>query len=105
MPVPGNAVRPPALDWGVSWRALPGERESGDLHIVKTFATGILVGAVDGLGHGPEAAVAARAAVSVLEEHAEEPLIPLVKRCHEALRRTRGVVLSIASISTLDSQM
>ena len=105
MPVPGTVVRPPILDWGVSWRALPGERESGDLHFVKTFASGALVGVVDGLGHGPEAAAAARAAVSVLEAHAEEPLIPLVNRCHEALRRTRGVVLSMASISALDNQM
>lgn len=102
MPVPGTAVRSPVLDWGLSWRALAGERESGDLHIVKTFATGALVGVVDGLGHGPEAAAAARAAVSVLEAHAEEPVITLVQQCHEALRRTRGVVLSLASIDAVN---
>src|SRR5205807_8656689 len=35
-----------------------------------------------------------------LEQHPEEPLIPLVRRCHEHLRGTRGVVMSIASLDT-----
>ena len=105
MHVCGPAAPSAVIDWGVSWRALPGERESGDLHIVSSFENGVLIGAVDGLGHGPEAAAAARIAGSVLEAHSGEPVVALVRRCHEALYRTRGVVLSIASIDTAESVM
>lgn len=94
----GVAAIPPGIEWGVSWRALRGERESGDLHIVAPLTGGALVGAVDGLGHGPSAADAARIAVEVLHAHAHEPVLRLVEKCHEALRRTRGAVLTLASI-------
>jgi negative regulator of sigma-B (phosphoserine phosphatase) len=85
----------PPIVWGVGSKAL-GE-ESGDLHVVAPGAQTALVAAIDGIGHGPEAALAARVAAVVLLQHADEPLIPLMQRCHEALRRTRGVVLSMAS--------
>ncbi len=49
------------IDWGVATLMLAGERESGDLHLVKPVGTGVLVSVVDGLGHGAEAAAAARA--------------------------------------------
>jgi serine/threonine protein phosphatase PrpC len=104
MPLPG-AARSSVIDWGVSWRALPGERESGDLHVVSPFENGVLIGVVDGLGHGPEAAAAARIAGDVLQAHADESVLALVEQCHTALRKTRGVVLSIASINALDNQM
>jgi serine phosphatase RsbU (regulator of sigma subunit) len=60
----------------------------------------VLIAAIDGIGHGQEAANAAEAAAFVLKERAEEPIISLVRRCHERLRPTRGVVLSLASIDT-----
>src|SRR5436309_3085528 len=74
------------IEWGHAEHMLPGETESGDLHVVKTFETGALVGVVDGLGHGHEAAVAASAAVSVLEEDPGQPPMYLVKQCHEAVK-------------------
>ena len=51
------------IEWAVAGAPIDGETESGDLHAVVQFEGGVLVGAVDGLGHGAEAAVAARAAV------------------------------------------
>jgi len=51
---------------------------------------------VDGLGHGEEAALAARLAVTTLDRFAGEPVGSLVQRCHEALLGTRGVVMSVA---------
>ena len=86
----------PLIDWGVATLALAGEAESGDLHLVKPVGRGVLVAAVDGLGHGADAAAAARAAVTALDRHADEFLIPVVRKCHEALIGTRGVVLSLA---------
>jgi negative regulator of sigma-B (phosphoserine phosphatase) len=96
--LPNFAAGSRIVDWGVGCRALRGESESGDLHVLASFTNGILIGAVDGLGHGTEAAAAARIAGEVLQTHAREPVIQLVRRCHEALRKTRGVVLSIGSI-------
>ncbi len=91
-----SPIEPP-IAWGVSSRALGGAAVSGDLHVVVPRQQSMLVAAIDGIGHGTEAAHAARVAASVLVHHAEEPLIPLMQRCHQELRGTRGVVLSMAS--------
>jgi hypothetical protein len=58
------------------------------------------VAVVDGLGHGEEAEAAARTAISVLEENSDLDVISLVRRCHDKLRSTRGVVMSIASFNS-----
>lgn len=54
---------------------------------------------VDGLGHGPYAAEAAREAERVLD--ASESLSPatILQDCHDALRKTRGASAAIAAIS------
>jgi len=75
---------------------LPGQAESGDLCLVKRVGKGTLVAVVDGLGHGQDAASAAHAAVGALDRYSREPLIELVRRCHEALVGLRGVVLGLA---------
>jgi negative regulator of sigma-B (phosphoserine phosphatase) len=86
----------PMLEYGIAQFALPGQGESGDKHLVRCKNDGVLVAAIDGLGHGEEAANASRTAVSILKEATDEPPISLVEKCHEALRSTRGVVLSLA---------
>src|SRR5437867_365164 len=48
------------VHWAVATLALEGERESGDLHLVQPVTDGVLIAVVDGLGHGEEAAAAAR---------------------------------------------
>src|SRR2546425_2738461 len=50
------------VDWGVASQTLAGEVESGDKHVVKIFPHGALLAAIDGLGHGEEAAAAANMA-------------------------------------------
>jgi negative regulator of sigma-B (phosphoserine phosphatase) len=84
------------IGWGVAARPFPGERRSGDAHLVRPGPAGVLVAVVDGLGHGDEAADVATIAISVLSEHATEPPFALVRRCHDALLRTRGVAMSLA---------
>jgi len=93
------AAAPPQsiLEWGWAGRALEGD-VSGDLHVVAPFPGGALVALIDGLGHGPEAADAARAAASVLQNFASDLLPVLIQRCHEELHRTRGVVMTLASV-------
>lgn len=86
------------VEYGLGKFALPGQCESGDRHVVRCNRDGVLIAAIDGIGHGEEAATAANAAASILEARADEPIISLVEQCHERLRTTRGVVLSLASI-------
>jgi len=88
------------IDWAVATAALEGQDESGDLHVVHSFPGGALVAVIDGLGHGPEAAVAARHAAAVLDNHYEEPVVSLLERCHDTLRGTRGAVITLASFRT-----
>ncbi|SRR6266498_2938584 len=93
------------IEWGVATLALPGEAQSGDLHLVKPVGTGVLVAVVDGLGHGTEAASAAQAAVAALAQHATESPVRLVERCHRALKGTRGAVMSVAVFAQPDRSM
>jgi len=87
------------VECGVVSRALPGQARSGDLKVVKLFPNGVLIAALDGIGHGEEAASAAAAAGAILVAHAGEPVIALIECCHERLRATRGVAMSIASFN------
>jgi phosphoserine phosphatase RsbX len=92
------------LDWAWAGVALEDDA-SGDVHVVAEFGDGVLVGVIDGLGHGVEAAAAAKTAARILESSAGEPLSALVDRCHQALHRTRGVVMSLASFDARDACM
>ena len=93
------------VEWGVASRPMPGELESGDLQVVAPFPGGVLVAAIDGLGHGAKAAFAARRAGSVLAAEAGRPVRALMEICHAALRDTRGAVLTVASIDTIQGQL
>jgi serine phosphatase RsbU (regulator of sigma subunit) len=93
------------IEWGVAARTKTGQAASGDRHVVTFFPAGALVAAVDGLGHGSEAQAAAQAAAAILEAEPDASVIGLVRRCHEALRQTRGVVLSLASFNNRDSTL
>ncbi len=94
-----------SIEWGFAAMPLRGEAVSGDSYIIKQFPNGILMAVVDGLGHGYEAAEASKIAIATLDTYIHEPIIPLVRRCHEALRGTRGAVMSIASFNSLDKTM
>jgi hypothetical protein len=85
------------IEWAVAELVLPGQTESGDRSLVTPTPDGWLVAVVDGLGHGGEAAEAAKAAVRSLERHAHEPIVTLIRTCHRALAGTRGVVMSVAA--------
>jgi hypothetical protein len=56
-----------------------------------------MVGVLDALGHGDEAAATARIATDTLTRYADERIESLIQRCHHALIGTRGAVVSLAS--------
>jgi len=93
------------VEYGLAKRTHVGGGESGDLHVVCCNQNGILIAVIDGIGHGEEAAEAARTAGALLQSSMDEPVISLMERCHERLRGTRGAVLSVAFISPEQKMM
>jgi len=93
------------LEWSAAHRPLNGAAESGDLCVVHPFPNGLLIAVLDGAGHGAEAAAAVKAAARILALYPDESPIPLMLRCHEGLRGTRGAALSIASFRMAEGLM
>lgn len=93
------------LDWACRSRPLYPEVESGDIHVVAPFVDGALLAVADGLGHGPEAAAAARIAAATLMSHAGEDPGQLISKCHRALRGTRGAAVLILSLSYQEARV
>jgi negative regulator of sigma-B (phosphoserine phosphatase) len=93
-----RAAREP-VEWGVAMRCRRGEATSGDRAVVTVLPEGVLVAAIDGLGHGHEAARAARKAAEVVHERPSRDLALLVQRCHDALKGTRGAAITLAFVS------
>jgi negative regulator of sigma-B (phosphoserine phosphatase) len=94
-----------AVEWGVAARCRSGETLNGDVAVIETLPDGMLVGAVDGLGHGREAARAARTAEQVVKDSPDHDLVALVERCHEAMGGTRGAAISLAWVSFFESRI
>ncbi len=104
--MPWRAQKTPGLEWGVAIAPLAGEKSSGDSYVVRAVnETAILIAVIDGVGHGDEAADAAQRAVQVLARTQEPNVISLVRRCHDVLTDTRGIVMSIAVLDMLQHSM
>ena len=87
------------IEWAANSRPRPDENVCGDrLLAVDVNGTGALIGVLDGLGHGAEAAEAANCGVEVLRNARSEPLDVLVQLCHRALSGTRGAAMTLARI-------
>ncbi len=91
---------PPVLERGVAGLTHEGEGRSGDVAVFAASERGGLVAVIDGLGHGDAAADAAEAAADVILAHTGDAPQDLLERCHKALRRTRGVVMTLAWFDT-----
>jgi serine phosphatase RsbU (regulator of sigma subunit) len=89
----------PLLDWDVASRAFDPADVSGDRHLVRPRDDGgMLLAVLDGAGHGAAAAEAAGKGTAILEAHASMPLAPLVERCHDGLRGTRGAAMTLVAL-------
>jgi anti-sigma regulatory factor (Ser/Thr protein kinase) len=87
-PPPIGAVSGPA----------PGEQESGDAWAAWSAGELTSIFVCDGLGHGAEAARAARAAVTAFDRHAERSAVDVITAVHQALRSTRGAAVALAEL-------
>lgn len=86
---------PVPLEWAVASATHPNERESGDHCLVRSAPGGTLLAVVDGLGHGDEAAEAARLATTTMRALVGQPVADIVRQCHNALLGTRGAVATL----------
>jgi negative regulator of sigma-B (phosphoserine phosphatase) len=93
-----RVTRVGCVEWAVAGAAFPGEDTSGDLGACIPAGDGALLVAIDGLGHGVEAAKAAAIARDTVAAHASEPLPSLLRLCHVALVRTRGAAITLARV-------
>ncbi len=78
-----------------------GERLCGDAVCCIQEPGRTVVLNVDGLGHGPDAAEAAREAVRIFEANSGRSPGEVLVRLHDALKKTRGAAAAIAEISPL----
>jgi anti-sigma regulatory factor (Ser/Thr protein kinase) len=102
----GNAIRHPP--WSVGSICLPmlGEQACGDALAVESDGDILTWIVADGLGHGPDAALASREAVSIIGNGGRRstPGI-LLQKAHEALHRTRGAAVAIGQIDKQQQQL
>lgn len=75
-----------------------GEVECGDAYLVEESGSGLLVAAVDGLGHGSSAAKAAASVIEYVRRHSDQAIDQLLTGADEAARPTRGAVALLARI-------
>ena len=83
---------------GVVCVPLHGEEENGDAWAVDVAPGRMAALLVDGLGHGPGAALAALTALSVFGDAAADAPESVLRAMHAALRDTRGAALSLAVV-------
>jgi len=93
-----------SIEYGWAGAALEDDI-SGDAHVVVQRGDHVVIAVLDGLGHGPDAAAAARAGVEVIAGSTLVQPIALVRAVHDGLRRTRGAVMSVAVIDAVTSTM
>ena len=95
----------PLVNYWVAERPIPGQSESGDQYLVAQYSSGVLVAVVDGLGHGEQACIAAKLAIATLAAQPDNPVQVLMQRCHKALRKTRGAVITLVSLDASSSSL
>ncbi|MBP7146926.1 MAG: SpoIIE family protein phosphatase [Acidobacteria bacterium] len=93
---PAPAAR--RVDLGAVCVALRGEQVSGDAWAEQVQGPRLRLALVDGLGHGADAAAAARAAIETFRAQGGRSPAEIVERMHEALRATRGAAAAVAEL-------
>mgnify|MGYP001122914050 CR=1 FL=1 len=95
-------MRTSCVDVGIATRAMPGDSEQpcGDVGFFCRDGATVLVGLIDGLGHGPKANdVAERARNAVTFRLSNEPLEKIFEQLTELFRADRGFVAAICRVN------
>lgn len=104
---PGTVPSAPAttVQFGAVCVCAPGESVCGDGWAVASDGHRTTVLLADGLGHGPEAAVASRAAVQVFAARPFALPEALLDDAHTALQTTRGAALCCVELDTAAARL
>ncbi|HSU13240.1 SpoIIE family protein phosphatase [Longimicrobium sp.] len=102
-PPPDEAV--PGLSVAALSIPKPGQEVCGDAWASASTPGRTVVIVADGLGHGPDAAAAAREAVRVFRAHAAERPAALLERMHRSMRSTRGAAVAVAEVGTASGRV
>ncbi|MEU5580607.1 SpoIIE family protein phosphatase [Streptomyces huasconensis] len=90
----GPDAPPPATALGALCLPADGEEASGDGYAVAEDSGVRTALVIDGLGHGPEAAMAAQRAERTFLADPAAPLATILAALHKALRHTRGAAVA-----------
>lgn len=88
------------LEWAMIRLPKTGEKECGDVHLIEKYRDKALLAVIDGLGHGVNAARASNRAKYLIKKSNKESIINIVTDCHQKLKKTRGVVMSLALVDS-----
>ena len=94
----GSAPLEVRAEHGAVCVAYPGEEVTGDGWSVAHYLRSTSVLVVDGLGHGPQAAEAAQAALRSFEEHETREPTLMLQAIHRALHGMRGAAGAVLTI-------
>jgi phosphoserine phosphatase RsbX len=100
-----RALTAGVLEWDCHSRPRPGEGVCGDRGFAAVRDARAVAVAVDGVGHGPLAALAANRGVEAVRAAPHDDVVVLVERCHAALEPTRGAAIGIASFDGVASSL
>jgi len=90
---------------GAVSRPKPGEIECGDHYVIVENGDEYIIAVADGLGHGPDAAVASQAACKYISENSSEGLKKMLLGCSQAISHSRGAALIIIRINTASHEL
>lgn len=101
----GNGALPSSWQVGAVCLPVAGEDLCGDAWDIGVGQHGIAICTADGLGHGPDAALASDPAVSFASKRPDLGAAALVALAHEALHGTRGAAMAVAVIDEEREQL
>lgn len=96
-----DLLSPHVWDVGVATRARHHAADNGDAFVIKESQGALLVGLIDGLGHGEPAQKAALAAQQYVQTHYDQPLDKIFVGASRACSSTRGVVMALARFPSI----
>jgi anti-sigma regulatory factor (Ser/Thr protein kinase) len=92
-------------EFGAVCVAVAGETECGDSWRIACTGDTLIMMVVDGLGHGPLAASAARTATEVFEARALDPPVEILQSIHNALSGSRGAAAACAVLDSVKASI
>jgi anti-sigma regulatory factor (Ser/Thr protein kinase) len=96
---------PPSIELGVISIPIRGEQVCGDSWATGTHNSNFHAIVADGLGHGILAAEASTEAITIFEKSLSQTPQNILRITHDALRKTRGAAVAIATLNTQEMEV